>query len=85
MGNSGSPRRSRARHHGLCEKWRLWPNLPPRQLRLRAEWRRQQLGQGALHRGGRAGGQRPRRGEEGGGVVRLLTGTIFSFCYNRTL
>ena len=52
MGNSGSPRRSRARHHGLCEKWRLRSNLPPRQLRLRTEWRRQQLGQGALHWGG---------------------------------
>ena len=35
---------------------------------------RQQLGQGSLHGGGRAGGLRPRRGQEGGRGLRLSAG-----------
>ena len=49
-------------------------HLPPRQLRVRAVRGRQQLGQGALHRGRGAGGQRAGRGEEGGRGLRLSAG-----------
>ena len=53
-------------HHG--------PDLPPRQLCVRPVGRGEQLGEGALHRGRRARGQRARRGQEGGRGLRLPAG-----------
>ena len=60
-------------------------HLPPRQLRVRAVRGRQQLGQGTLHRGRGAGGQRAGRGEEGGRELRLSAGKNMEYhlnCHN---
>ena len=59
-------RAHRARHHGQRASRSLWPALPPGQLRLRADGRGQQLGEGATRRDGSVmdGGF---NGEEGGG------------------
>eukprot|EP00968_Pinguiococcus_pyrenoidosus_P019173 scaffold2038_cov259-Pinguiococcus_pyrenoidosus.AAC.6 len=48
------PHGPRAGNHGLRARRPLRPALPPGQLRLRPDRRRQQLGQGPLHRGCRA-------------------------------
>ena len=53
-----------AQHHGQRAVRPLPSDLPPRQQRVRAVRAQQQLGQGALHRGRRAGGQRAGRREE---------------------
>ena len=64
-------RAHRARHHGQRASRSLWPALPPGQLRLRADGRGQQLGEGATRRDGSVmdGGF---NGEEGGGGTFFL-------------
>ncbi|XP_044379683.1 uncharacterized protein [Triticum aestivum] len=71
---------SRARHHGLRAQGDLRPDLPPRQLCLRPVRRRQQLGQGPLHRGRGAHRLRPRRRPRGGRELRCLQG--FQVCHS---
>uniref|UniRef100_A0A453J9E0 Tubulin beta chain n=1 Tax=Aegilops tauschii subsp. strangulata TaxID=200361 RepID=A0A453J9E0_AEGTS len=79
-----APRRAhgpRARHHGLRPLRPLRRHLPPRQLRLRPVRRRQQLGQGPLHRGRRAHRLRPRRRPQGGRELRLPP-RCFQVCHS---
>ena len=49
------PGRLGARHHGLRAIWPLRPDFPSRQFCVWSVWCWQQLGQGTLHRGRRAG------------------------------
>ncbi|KAH7694358.1 beta-tubulin 2, partial [Aphelenchoides avenae] len=69
--HSGGPR---AGHDGLGSQRSLWTTLPTGQLYLWAERCRQQLGQGSLHGGRRAGGQRAGRGPQGVRAMRLPSG-----------
>mmetsp|Transcript_41418 Transcript_41418/g.86944 ORF Transcript_41418/g.86944 Transcript_41418/m.86944 type:complete len:381 (-) Transcript_41418:499-1641(-) len=68
------PHRPRTRHHGRHPRRALRRRLPTGQLRLRPVRRGEQLGQGTLHRGRRAGRRHHGRDEEGGRGVRHAPG-----------
>lgn len=70
----GSAGRSGAWHHGLGEGWSLRTDLPTRQLCLRPERSREQLGQGSLHGGCRVGGLGTGCGQEGSRELWLSPG-----------
>ena len=65
--------RPRAWHDGLRSFRSIRTDLPTGQLCVRPERCRQQLGEGTLHRGSRAGRQCPRRRPQGGRELRLST------------
>lgn len=73
----GHPARSGARNHGVGAFRSVRTTLPAGQLRVRTVGSGQQLGQGSLHRGRRAGGQCPGRGPQGVRELRLPAGWYF--------
>merc|ERR1712083_422016 len=69
-----SSRRSGTRNDGLGPLRTLWSDLQTGQLCVWAIWGGKQLGQGTLHRGGRACRQCAGRGQERGRELRLSPG-----------
>ena len=68
------PSRPGAWYHGLCPIRSIRADLPARQLRLRTEWRRKQLGERSLHGGSRVGRLRPGCSAQGGRELWLSPG-----------
>uniref|UniRef100_A0A8D8DAP1 (northern house mosquito) hypothetical protein n=1 Tax=Culex pipiens TaxID=7175 RepID=A0A8D8DAP1_CULPI len=73
------PARSGAGHDGGGAFRPVRQAVPSGQLCVRPVRRRQQLGQGTLHRGGGAGGRRPGRGAQGVRELRLPAGGFAFF------
>ena len=66
-----SAREPDCRHHGQCSCWTFRPALPSRQLRLRSNRSRKQLGKGTLHWGGWVDWLSSGCGSKGGWRLRL--------------